>query len=105
MAEPLFHPTNGLMSSLRTMGYEPDVMERRLKMLFLTRLIPLTERNFNLVELGPRGTGKSYAVQELSPYGALLHRTDDRGQHVRPHVGQAKGNGDDLGRRRIRRSG
>lgn len=57
---------------LRTMGYEPDVMERRLKMLFLTRLIPLTERNFNLVELGPRGTGKSYAVQELSPYGALL---------------------------------
>ena len=57
---------------LRTMGYEPDVMDRRLKMLFLTRLIPLTERNFNLVELGPRGTGKSYAVQELSPYGALL---------------------------------
>ncbi|MDC0935226.1 protease Lon-related BREX system protein BrxL [Pirellulales bacterium] len=57
---------------LRTMGYEPDAMERRLKMLFLTRLIPLTERNFNLVELGPRGTGKSYAVQELSPYGALL---------------------------------
>lgn len=57
---------------LRTMGYEPDVMERRLKLLFLTRLIPLTERNYNLVELGPRGTGKSYAVQELSPYGALL---------------------------------
>ena len=57
---------------LRTMGYEPAVMARRLKLLFLTRLIPLTERNFNLVELGPRGTGKSYAVQELSPYGALL---------------------------------
>jgi len=57
---------------LRTMGYEPEVMEHRLKMLFLTRLIPLTERNFNLVELGPRGTGKSYAIQELSPYAALL---------------------------------
>jgi ATP-dependent Lon protease len=57
---------------LRTMGYEPAVMDRRLKLLFLTRLIPLAERNFNLVELGPRGTGKSYAVQELSPYGALL---------------------------------
>ncbi|MCB0346908.1 MAG: protease Lon-related BREX system protein BrxL [Bdellovibrionales bacterium] len=57
---------------IRTMGYEPAVMEHRLKILFLTRLIPLTERNFNLVELGPRGTGKSYAVQELSPYGALL---------------------------------
>jgi ATP-dependent Lon protease len=57
---------------LRSMGYEPSVMERRLKLLFLARLIPLCERNYNLVELGPRGTGKSYAVQELSPYSALL---------------------------------
>ena len=57
---------------LRSMGYEPSAMERRIKFLFLTRLIPLCERNFNLVELGPRGTGKSYAVQELSPYSALL---------------------------------
>lgn len=58
--------------AIRTMGYEPSTMDRRLKMLFLVRLIPLCERNYNLVELGPRGTGKSYAVQELSPYGALL---------------------------------
>jgi ATP-dependent Lon protease len=57
---------------MRSMGYEPKVMDRRLKLLFLTRLIPLCERNYNLVELGPRGTGKSYAVQELSPYAALL---------------------------------
>lgn len=57
---------------LRSMGYEPSVMERRTKLLFLTRLIPLCERNYNLIELGPRGTGKSYAVQELSPYSALL---------------------------------
>ena len=57
---------------LRSMGYESNVMDKRLKMLFLTRLIPLCERNYNLVELGPRGTGKSYAVQELSPYSALL---------------------------------
>ncbi len=57
---------------LRSMGYEPSVMDRRLKLLFLTRLVPLCERNYNLVELGPRGTGKSYAVQELSPYSALL---------------------------------
>lgn len=56
----------------RSMGYESSTMEKRLKMLFLTRLIPLCERNYNLVELGPRGTGKSYAVQELSPYSALL---------------------------------
>ena len=57
---------------IRSMGYEPSGMERRLKLLFLLRLIPLTEQNYNVVELGPRGTGKSYAVQELSPYGALL---------------------------------
>jgi ATP-dependent Lon protease len=57
---------------IRSMGYEPSVMDRRLKLLFLVRLIPLCEANFNLVELGPRGTGKSYAVQEISPYAALL---------------------------------
>jgi ATP-dependent Lon protease len=47
-------------------------MSRRLKLLFVLRLVPLAERNFNLVELGPRGTGKSYVVQEVSPYAALL---------------------------------
>ncbi len=57
---------------VRSMGYEPTDMSRRLKLLFLARLIPLTERNYNLVELGPRGTGKSYAIQEISPYAALL---------------------------------
>jgi ATP-dependent Lon protease len=57
---------------MRSMGYEPSEMSRRLKLLFLVRLIPLAERNYNLVELGPRGTGKSYVVQEVSPYSALL---------------------------------
>ena len=57
---------------VRSMGYEPAEMDRRLKLLFLTRLVPFCERNFNLVELGPRSTGKSYAIQELSPYSALL---------------------------------
>src|SRR5450759_4840930 len=57
---------------LRSMGYEPSAMTRRLKLLFLLRLVPFAERNYNLVELGPRGTGKSYVVQEISPYGALL---------------------------------
>src|SRR5450759_1703337 len=57
---------------VRSMGYESAGMTRRLKLLFLVRLIPLTERNFNLVELGPRSTGKSYVVQEISPYAALL---------------------------------
>jgi ATP-dependent Lon protease len=57
---------------VRSMGYEPAEMSRRLKLHFLARLIPLSERNYNLVELGPRGTGKSYVVQEVSPYSALL---------------------------------
>lgn len=57
---------------VRSMGYEPAPMSRRLKLLFVLRLVPLAERNYNLVELGPRGTGKSYVVQEVSPYAALL---------------------------------
>jgi len=58
--------------TVRSMGYEPSSMSRRLKLLFLLRLVPLTERNYNLIELGPRGTGKTYVVQEISPYTALL---------------------------------
>ncbi len=57
---------------IRSIGMEPTYFDRRLKLLFLTRLIPLCEHNYNLVELGPRGTGKSYAYQELSPYTILL---------------------------------
>lgn len=57
---------------IRSLGYEPTDMDERLKFLFLSRLIPLAERNYNLVELGPRGTGKSYAIQEVSPYTSLL---------------------------------
>lgn len=57
---------------IRSVGLEPSHFERRLKLLFLARLIPLCEQNFNLIELGPRGTGKSYAFQEISPYVILL---------------------------------
>lgn len=57
---------------IRSIGMEPSHFDRRLKLLFLSRLIPLCETNFNLVELGPRGTGKSYAYQELSPYVILM---------------------------------
>ncbi|MDD5368833.1 MAG: protease Lon-related BREX system protein BrxL [Anaerolineaceae bacterium] len=57
---------------IRTMGMEPTHFDRRLKLLFLLRLVPLCEQNYNLIELGPRGTGKSYAYQELSPYSILM---------------------------------
>ena len=57
---------------LRSIGLEPSFFERRLKLLILMRLVPLCEPNYNLIELGPRGTGKSYAYQEVSPYAILL---------------------------------
>lgn len=57
---------------LRTIGMEPSYFDRRVKLLFLVRLLALCEQNYNLVELGPRGTGKSYGYQELSPYTILL---------------------------------
>lgn len=57
---------------IRTTGLEPAGMEHRLKLLYLARLIPLAEQNYNLVELGPRETGKSFGYQQLSPYAILL---------------------------------
>lgn len=57
---------------IRCIGLEPSQFTRRLKLLFLVRLIPLCEANYNLVELGPRETGKSYGYQQLSPYAILL---------------------------------
>lgn len=57
---------------LRSVGLEPMRMEKRLKMLLITRLIPFVEKNYNFVELGPRGTGKSYAYSEMSPYCMLI---------------------------------
>lgn len=57
---------------VRSMGYETSSMATRTKLFYCLRLVQLCERNFNYVDLGPPGTGKSYAVQELSPYAALL---------------------------------
>ena len=57
---------------LRSIGFDPSKFDRRLKMLLLCRLIPLVENNYNYVELGPRGTGKSYVYREISPYTILV---------------------------------
>ena len=57
---------------LRSTGIEPGTLSERLKLLYLCRLLPLVEANFNLVELGPRGTGKSYVYREISPYAILV---------------------------------
>lgn len=56
----------------QTIGLEPKHFDRRTKLLILLRLLPMAEANYNLIELGPRGTGKSYGYQELSPYTILM---------------------------------
>ena len=59
---------------LRSGGYEPhsDGMTDRIKLLLLSRFIPLVESNFNMAELGPRSSGKSFVFKELSPYSMLV---------------------------------
>ena len=57
---------------LTTLGLEPSQLTPRLKLHYLTRLVPLVEQNYNLIELGPPGTGKSYAFSEFSPYATLI---------------------------------
>ena len=57
---------------LRSVGLEPSKLSPRLKLHFIARLAPLVEANFNFIELGPRGTGKSYFFSEFSPYSTLL---------------------------------
>ena len=57
---------------MRSIGMEPDELTEREKWLLLTRMIPLVENNFNLCELGPRSTGKSYLYKEVSPNSILI---------------------------------
>lgn len=57
---------------LRSIGIEPTGLTERQKNAFLLRMVPFVERNYNLVELGPRGTGKSHLFQQVSPYAHLV---------------------------------
>ena len=57
---------------LRSAGYEPDELSEKEKLHYLLRFVPFIQKNYNLVELGPRGTGKSHAYSELSPYSILM---------------------------------
>jgi ATP-dependent Lon protease len=57
---------------LQSIGLNPEEFDRRSKLLQLTRLIPFCENNYNLIELGPKGTGKSHIYSELSPHGILI---------------------------------
>lgn len=57
---------------IQSIGFNPEMFGRRAKLLQLVRLIPFVERNYNLVELGPKGTGKSHIYSEFSPHGMLI---------------------------------
>lgn len=57
---------------LRSCGFEPENLSLKEKWHLLFRLVPLAEKNYNLVELGPRSTGKSYIYKEISPYSILI---------------------------------
>lgn len=57
---------------LRTVGLEPEKLSKRVQMHFIARLAALVEPNYNYIELGPRGTGKSYFFSEFSPYATLI---------------------------------
>ena len=57
---------------IRSIGLEPGALSDRAKKVTLLRMIPFVERNYNLVELGPRGTGKSHLFQQISPYAHLI---------------------------------
>lgn len=56
----------------QTVGFDPEMFGRRSKLIQLMRLIPFVERNYNLIELGPKGTGKSHIFSEFSPHGILI---------------------------------
>lgn len=57
---------------LQSIGFNPQFFDRRSKLAQLIRLIPYCERNYNLIELGPKGTGKSHIYSEFSPHGILI---------------------------------
>ena len=57
---------------LQSMGFEPAQFDLRKKMMQMMRLVPYCERNYNLIELGPKGTGKSHIYSDFSPHGILI---------------------------------
>ena len=57
---------------VQSIGFNPEMLGRRSKFLQLLRLVPYCERNYNIIELGPKGTGKSHIYSEFSPHGILI---------------------------------
>lgn len=75
-ARPHFSTEEWLDLLLHSIGYDPQYFSRRDKLIQLSRLIPFVESNYNFIELGPKGTGKSHVFSELSPHGVLVSGGD-----------------------------
>ncbi len=71
-ARDLFSTEDWKRFLLRSVGFEPDRLSTRARDVLLLRMVPFVERNYNAVELGPRGTGKSHLFQQVSPYAHLV---------------------------------
>ena len=67
-----FTKTEWIDSLMQSIGLNPEEFSLRSKLLQLSRLIPFAENNYNLIELGPKGTGKSHIYSEMSPHGMLI---------------------------------
>lgn len=72
VARQQFSTADWKLLLLRSIGIESEKLSERAKDAFLLRMVPFVERNYNLVELGPRGTGKSHLFQQISPYAHLI---------------------------------
>lgn len=71
-ARRLFTTAEWIAFLIRSIGLEPEALGERGQMVALLRMVPFVERNYNMVELGPRGTGKSHLFQQISPYAHLV---------------------------------
>ena len=79
-----------IMLLLRSAGYEPDELSERQQLHYLLRLVPFIQKNYNLVELGPRGTGKSHCYSELSPYSILMSSGHTTVSNLFYHMGRRR---------------
>jgi ATP-dependent Lon protease len=71
-ARKQFSTSDWKLFLLRSIGIDGETLSERAKDAYLLRMVPFVERNYNLVELGPRGTGKSHLFQQVSPYAHLI---------------------------------
>jgi ATP-dependent Lon protease len=74
---------------IRSIGLEPEALSPRAQDVILLRIVPFVERNYNRIELGPRGTGKSHLFQQISPYAHLV--SDGKTTVARMFVNMATG--------------